>query len=297
MLLDSQLYKINLNIYYRDFLITTLIFILSFISLFYTNNLVLLGLVELVASISLYRTGAFIHEISHQYNKRKFKLFKRIWDLTIGLFILHPSIRFKQPHLEHHKIGVFGTKQDLQYIPLKNNLINCIRIFLILPFFAPIQNLLLVLLSPFKFIAPIKFIYSFIENLIYSIKFTPTERSKLNNLELYYFIVVVSSLFFFNIKIYLFWYLILVLSWSLSTIRIPLEHSLDKHHIKSDKDTQLIDSYTFESIPILAFILQPLGLRYHTAHHLYPTVPYHNLKRLHEQLKIELGNKYINMIF
>jgi len=47
---------------------------------------------------------------------------------------------------------------------------------------------------------------------------------------------------------------------------------------------QLGDSVTITGHPLLTELLFPVGLRYHSLHHLFPTLPYHAMGRAHRRL-------------
>jgi fatty acid desaturase len=51
---------------------------------------------------------------------------------------------------------------------------------------------------------------------------------------------------------------------------------------------QLLDSVNYPKFSIIAEMWGPVGLRYHALHHLFPSLPYHNLGQAHERLMAEL---------
>lgn len=292
--LEQHYYNLNLFTYWFDFIVTNSILIMSFVALSLSSwSGIHTSLLLLITWISIYRVGAFIHELSHQRGRKDFRLFYTIWNISAGLFILMPAVRFKFPHLQHHKIGIFSTVNDAQYPLIKNNISLKLILFIILPLGQPLLNILVILGKPSKSL------YTKLERLIYpEFKLTNKERRELDLLELYYAICLIIVIFLFPINILALWYISQVGGWFLASLRVPLEHSLNNTVDKtlSDHHLQLTDSYTHQSNPILAFILQPVGLRYHTAHHMYPQVPYHNLKILHQHLKDTLGEEYTNQI-
>src|SRR5262245_31834382 len=50
----------------------------------------------------------------------------------------------------------------------------------------------------------------------------------------------------------------------------------------------MLDSMTLDSDSWLTMLLNPVGLRYHTTHHLFPSLPYHNIRAAHRRLMQEL---------
>jgi fatty acid desaturase len=47
---------------------------------------------------------------------------------------------------------------------------------------------------------------------------------------------------------------------------------------------QMLDSITMDSSSLLAILINPVGLRYHATHHLFPSLPYHNIRAAHKRL-------------
>jgi fatty acid desaturase len=47
---------------------------------------------------------------------------------------------------------------------------------------------------------------------------------------------------------------------------------------------QLLDSINYPRHPFLSALWAPVGLRFHALHHLFPSLPYHNLAKAHERL-------------
>ena len=51
---------------------------------------------------------------------------------------------------------------------------------------------------------------------------------------------------------------------------------------------QLLDSINYPRHPFLSSLWAPVGLRFHALHHLFPSLPYHNLAKAHQRLMAEL---------
>lgn len=261
-------YKLNIKIYWADFTVTSILFCIALYFTYTAGSIISL----ILGSIFLYRLCAFTHEIAHQNKNPKIKWFKRVWNLTGGLLMLQPSIRFTRPHLKHHTTGIFATKEDPQYPLIFSNPALAFAIFVILPFLLPIYNLLVCLVS---------IRHNKIENVLYKgIKFTPEEYREADAYEFYYVIVWAIAIATAP-KLMLALYVTSVGAWLLSVLRIPLEHPLSEYKKTSVIQDQEVLSYTHKSplyIPV-----QPLALRYHTTHHMYPKIPYHNLKKAYYQ--------------
>ena len=269
----KYLATLDMKTYYIDFCISTLLFIILFI----------LGSINpffyILSSICLYRAGAFTHEIAHQYHRREFKLFRFIWTYTIGILLIQHPLRFTKPHLKHHKVGIFGTKQDPQYPLVRSNIWIWILVFIISPIGLPIFNFIISILSLFN-IHESKF-----HNILYkNITYSTQEKKEMNVTDKIYTGVIVLG-FVLNPTLICKLALVIIGSWWLATLRIPLEHELKAYKETSNREDQRLDSKTHLS-PIY-IIVQPLALRFHTAHHLYPGVPYHNLEDLHYKLRYQ----------
>ena len=46
----------------------------------------------------------------------------------------------------------------------------------------------------------------------------------------------------------------------------------------------MLDSVTMDNDSPLAVLINPVGLRYHATHHLFPSLPYHNMRAAHKRL-------------
>ena len=51
---------------------------------------------------------------------------------------------------------------------------------------------------------------------------------------------------------------------------------------------QLLDSINYSRHPWIASLWAPVGLRFHALHHLFPSLPYHNLAKAHRLLMAKL---------
>ena len=51
---------------------------------------------------------------------------------------------------------------------------------------------------------------------------------------------------------------------------------------------QLLDSINYPRRPFVSALWAPVGLRFHALHHLFPSLPYHNLATAHARLMAEL---------
>ena len=236
----------------------------------------------LVAIISLYRVAAFVHEILHQKNNPSFnKYFTWLWNLTAGLFILLPSPTFNA-HLNHHKVDIFGTHNDEQYVLINGvgGWKHQLLLFLALPYLLPIACIIRVCLYPIDAIFKTSIQTKFYSLLYKKQKFSESDIKLLRLSELYYFIITVvfGCICWHTPKLFLVWYWVSFGAWFLSAMRIPLEHSLAVHNDSVSFENQIEDSFNRPN-GILGLIIQPLGLNRHKDHHKNPNKPYYLLNK------------------
>ena len=281
-MIDKSYYDADMAIYYADFLVSASLFVVCLVLAVHTDGW-LRVLPMAVASLSVYRGAAFVHEITHRQKSPGMKRFALLWNLTLGAFISLPAARFFKPHLTHHSLGVFGTRDDPQYLPLRSNHALMIFVVFIVPFIMPFLNLFLAFTASLG-----ANVEDGMERLLRRHGFTMGSdveeryRKEITWFSRYH--VAVFAAFCLAVPEWLpIYYGILVGGWMAGTMRIPFEHRMIGHVNKTARRDHVLDSFTVEAP--LAALLQPLGLRFHTAHHIYPGVPYHNLRRLHEELK------------
>ncbi|WP_420564798.1 fatty acid desaturase family protein [Thalassobaculum sp.] len=282
-MIDRKYFELDLTAYYRDLLLALAAFAAGFAGCLYGEGLVFV-LAFLVATVALHRAAFFIHEITHQSGNFRLRTFTTVWDLTVGALTLVPSARFIRPHLTHHTAGIFRTKDDPQYLLMRNNLPIFVLIMILVPPIMPVLSVIQMLTCSFGGIAAEEAVERFLMR-----RDVPTGsvlpqkyRSRVAWLSRYYLVLWAAYVYLFP-ETLLLHYAIVTGVWYLTTWRIPLEHRMERRLEASDKQDQIEDSFTVEWP--LAWLLQPIGLQFHTAHHMYPGVPYHHLPALHAELK------------
>lgn len=83
-------------------------------------------------------------------------------------------------------------------------------------------------------------------------------------------------------------YLLACVSLGLNYVRNVAAHRYRNEGEPMSYTEQLLDSVNITGHPIWTELLFPVGLRYHALHHIFPTVPYHNLGEAHRRLMTEL---------
>jgi fatty acid desaturase len=246
-----------------------------------------------VAAIALYRALIFIHEISH-LKPEYLKGFKFVWNLLVGIPLLLPSFMYIGVHEEHHRLAIYGTKQDPEYLPFagkKSTILVFIAHNLLIPAF---------LLLRFLILAPVAIVFppfhrwleshasSLSMNLHYCRQLKEQERSQIIATELAILSVwsIPMVLIWPGIlswQILAIWYVVMALITLVNSLR-----TLGAHHYRNsgdsmDRDSQLLDSINTPGT-FWTTLWAPVGLRYHALHHYFPTMPYHNLAIAHQRL-------------
>ncbi|WP_413206159.1 fatty acid desaturase family protein [Rhodospirillum sp. A1_3_36] len=282
-MIDRKYFEPNPAIYFRDLLIPMALFFVCFAWAMNSEGWMVL-LPWVIAAVSIHRAGMFAHEIVHRPAHRRMRAFNTFWNWTVGAIIMVPTLRFQKPHLTHHATGIFRTKDDPQYLLVRGNPGMMALVLFVVPLVMPLTNFLQILTGALGGIGLEETMERRAQARGFSVCTLLTKRQKIavvrqSRFTLAAFILYVALLPQ-TLPLY---YSLMVAGWFLTVARIPLEHELERHAPHSNAHDQMLDSFTVETP--LALLIQPLGFRFHTAHHMYPGVPYHNLPALHAELK------------
>lgn len=282
--IDRAFLEANPAIYFRDLGIAVAVFLGAF-AWGVTLDGPLVIVAWAVAATFLARIGIFAHEISHRPNDRRMRTFYWVWHAVAGPLVMVPTARFVGPHQTHHTTGIFRTKDDPQYLLVRSNPRLMVFVLVVLPIVTPFYILFQVIIASIGGLRLEEALDRFTQRSFgFSISTALPEDKKAEVawLSRYYLAVFVTFATLLPSALPLY-YAVLVGAWLIIVLRIPLEHELEQYAETSVREDQMRDSFTVETP--LALIVQPIGFRYHTAHHMYPGVPYHNLPALHEHLK------------
>lgn len=283
-MIDRAFFEAKPSVYFRDFFISMAVFLGGF-AWGIQADWPMVVIPGVVAAIFVARLGIFAHELSHRPGDRRMRAFYWVWQLTAGAIVLIPSARFVDPHTAHHTTGIFRTKDDPQYLLVRSSGRLAFFVLVVLPFLTPLYTFFQMVIASIGGLTLEDSLDAFTRRRFNFSISTPLPASKRNEvawLSRYY--LAAFTLFALLLPEALpFYYCVLVGGWLVIVLRIPLEHELQQYAETSERQDQMLDSFTVETP--LALIVQPLGFRYHTAHHMYPGVPYHNLPTLHEHLK------------
>ena len=108
-----------------------------------------------VAVFWLYRLGSLIHEVCH-LGHREMRVFKVVWNLTVGVMTLTPSPFFTRHHRDHHSQRMYGTIQDPEYIVnvFRPGSPGSIALYCLMVLAFPLIVFLRFFLSPLTFLHP-----------------------------------------------------------------------------------------------------------------------------------------------
>ncbi len=244
----------------------------------------------IVAVLALYRSAVFVHELAH-LKKGTFQNFRLVWNALSGIPFMIPSFMYDGVHNDHHKPDVYGTRADGEYLPFAVRKPAEMITFVLLSFLIPP-----LLVSRFLILTPLSYLIPPLRKIVWerasSLTIDPTYRRAENairndlnwrqqELATFLFATTVTILVITDVIPYsllILWYLVAVTVFTLNSLRTLAAHA---YRNPGDRKMTLADQYldsinipgNFFTTPLWA----PVGLRYHATHHLFMSMPYHNL--------------------
>jgi fatty acid desaturase len=86
-------------------------------------------------------------------------------------------------------------------------------------------------------------------------------------------------------RIILHWYIVTYFILVVNLIRSMAAHGYtNENGERVTHEEHLLDSVTITGFSPAALVLAPVGMRYHSLHHLFPTLPYYSLRKAHNRL-------------
>lgn len=260
-----------------------------------------------VAVFAFYRAAIFIHELAH-LERGTFKLFRLVWNLTCGIPFMIPSFTYDGVHYDHHKPGIYGTSKDGEYLPFATQhplgLVGYVLLSLILPLLLVVRFLLL---TPVSYLIPPlrKIVWERASSLTINpayIRQTGAVRNdhywQMQELAAFLFAaIIIGSIVLGKLpwQVLLLWYAVAVAIFILNSLRTLVAHA---YRHEGDRSLTLAEQY-LDSVNVpgnfLTALWAPVGLRYHATHHLFMSLPYHNLGKAQRRLARELGKNDLIM--
>ena len=223
-----------------------------------------------------------------------------------------PSYFFEY-HMDHHNNTIYGTVHDGEYLPIGRGPFMRVLLFLTQIVTQPLMVLFRwLILTPISFLHPkIRF---WVLTTCSSVVFNHTYRRRITkNAPLKWWatmdilccirtwlmlalvilgIYAVPGTFFHNIATP-FSRICTILMLALVPLTLHYFRSLTAHHWTNDGDQVSYRAQLYDSVDIVGNrfgteLFYPVGLRFHALHHMFPTLPYHNLRTAHLRLMEQL---------
>jgi fatty acid desaturase len=297
----KDLFTPNPVIYWADFLLSIAAGMVCFtlVRRVLTPYSIQQAIVFVIAGVLFYRSVLFTHELVHMRDKT-FRGFAVVWNLLCGIPLLMPSFTY-YTHVDHHLRKHFGTEQDGEYLPLGTQAPWHIVTYLCQPFWLPIVAVVRFgVLSPISCVSP-KFrelVHRRASSMVMDpsyIRPLPTRKVlrifRLQEALCFLWIVSLAVLLYTGrvpIGFLPTAYLLSVLILFLNALRTLGAHRYTNAGGEVTFLDQLLDSVNYPNHPFLTSLWAPVGLRFHALHHLFPSLPYHNLAQAHARLMAQL---------
>lgn len=253
-----------------------------------------------IAVFWLYRTGSLIHEVAH-LGHHEMRAFKVAWNLVVGVITLSPSPFFTRHHRDHHSQRMYSSAQDPEYVVnmVRRGSLWSLAAYAAMIAIFPLLVFLRFLLAPLTYLHPhlrewtLARASSLTLNWRYVRKLTPFDRRAIAAVEWLCFAraALIPLLVLLGVN---HWsrmpllYLLGVSVLAMNQLRQLADHHFDGKGENFELSDHIHDSCNYTSRDFLTWLLFPFAIRFHALHHLFPTLPYHNLAAAHTYLLEEL---------
>jgi fatty acid desaturase len=251
----------------------------------------------MVAVLALYRSAVFVHELAH-LKKGTFQRFRWTWNILCGIPFMIPSFTYDGVHNDHHKPDVYGTSADGEYLPFATRRPAEMVFYVLLSFLIPIFLMVrFVLLTPLSYLIPPlrKIVWERASSLTIDPAYRRAGNAIRNDLNwrqqeiaaclfgATVLTLVVLQVFPYSLLVL--WYLIAVTVFLLNSLRTLAAHAYrNPGNHKMTLAEQYLDSINIPGNFLITPLWAPVGLRYHATHHLFMSMPYHNLGKAQRRL-------------
>ena len=204
-------------------------------------------------------------------------------------------------HVEHHMRKHFGTDHDGEYLPLGTTSPSHILVYLCQPFLIPIIAVVrFLILAPISWVSPQfrEFVHRHASSMVMNPTYirplpTRTVLRIFRMQEALCFLWCVGIITVMSLGIVPPGFLPTAYAVSVVILFLNAIRTLGAHRYTNDEGQmtfveQMLDSINYPRHPFLSALWAPVGLRFHALHHLFPSLPYHNLAKAHAQLMAEL---------
>ncbi|MDP6444610.1 MAG: fatty acid desaturase [Pirellulaceae bacterium] len=298
----ADLFRPNPVIYWIDFLVSIFVAMGCFEMVYHTPDFSPQQIAFfLVSTLLFYRSVMFIHELTH-LKPESFKLFRIVWNVLCGIPCLIPSFAY-DPHSDHHRGGSYGTERDGEYLSLGVLPPWHIALYLGQVFFIPLAVAIrFLIVTPLTWVSPRfhRFVLKRASSLVIDLRYVrePPDSQRLRVIRLQEFGCFVWAVLLFSTpfwiwtdeitKSFVHLYMTALLANTVNSLRTAGAHRFINGGGKMTHTEQLLDSWNYPRWPLLTGVWAPIGTRFHALHHLFPTLPYHNMAKAHHRLMREL---------
>jgi fatty acid desaturase len=224
-------------------------------------------------------------------------LFKGAWNLLAGVMTLTPSPFFTRHHRDHHSQRFYGTPEDPEYVAnvLEGGNWRSAASYAAYMLIYPVVVFLRFLLAPLSFLHPrlrqlvLERASSLTLNLRYRRRINDFDRWAITATELLCFVRAA----FIPLSVYAgmappsrigLLYLLGLTTFVMNQMRQLADHHFTGDGTPVDVESHILDSCNYTGSDPLTWLLFPFSIKYHALHHLFPSLPYHNLRAAHEHL-------------
>lgn len=259
------------------------------------------------ATVCLFlRSAMFTHELVH-LPKEGWTAFRVTWNLLCGIPFMIPSFTY-YPHIDHHRRKSYGTDEDAEYLNLSHQPPIAIVVYMLGTLVTPFVGLFrFVVMSPIAWVYPAfrKWTFRHASTMVMDITYLRPDAS-----DRVYRIMILQEIACFIVGLgiilhgplvaktwldpfYIHVYLVSFALITLNNIRTLGSHRWTGEGSELTFEQQLLDSCDYPYSPWITELWGPTGTRYHATHHLFPSLPYHNLGAAHRRLMAGLPSDNI----